>query len=84
MVSGDRVSGERASGDRVFGDRSTDLTVGVLTPASSVRGVEGHTPRHDTPGKARRRSRPEEDDSYEDNPASDASVKPEHQVDDLA
>jgi hypothetical protein len=79
MLSGDRVSGDLASGDL-----STDLIVGVLTPASSVRGVEGHTPRQDTPGKARRRSRPEEDDSYEDNPASDASVKPEHQIDDLA
>ena len=66
------------------GDLSTDMTVGILTPAASVRGVEGHTPRQDSQGKARRRSRPEEDNPDDDNPASDSSEKPQHQIDDIA
>jgi len=65
-------------------DLSADLTLGILTPASSVRPVEGHSPHPDAEGKARRRSRPEEEDDDGENASSEASDTPAHQFDHLA
>ena len=68
------------------GDLSADLTLGVLTPASSVRPVEGHSLRPEDEGKGRRRSRPEEKDAENEGEEAspDAGDSPPHQLDHLA
>ena len=67
------------------GDLSTDLAlnldVGILTPASAV---EGRSANQDTQGKARRRSRPDEENSDDLGSPSDAGDQPAHQLDRLA
>jgi len=65
-------------------DRALNLDVGILTPASAVRAVEGHSASQDSQGKARRRSRPDEENSDELGSSSDASHQPAHQLDHLA
>jgi hypothetical protein len=62
------------------GDLSTDITCGMLVPASSVCGVEGHAPHGAAQRNVRRRVRREEENRDEDN----ASSESEHQLDDLA
>jgi hypothetical protein len=70
------------------GDLSTDLALnlnlGILTPASAVRAVDGHSASQDTQGKARRRSRPDEESSDDLGSPSDADDQPAHQLDHLA
>lgn len=59
---------------------STNLTSGVLAPASSVRAVEGQSARQDTEGNPRRRPRSDREEP-------DLPVEPgeaEHQLDRLA
>ena len=65
-------------------DLSSDLTLGILTPASSIRPVEGHSPHPDAEGNARRRSRPEEKSDEGEDASSDADDTPAHQLDHLA
>ena len=43
-------------------DLSTNLVLGILTPAPADRAVEGHAANQDAQGKARRRRPPEEDE----------------------
>ena len=63
------------------GDLSTDLSLDMLTPASSVRAIGGNPPKQDSEAKARRQT-PEEE-SREDNLA-EPDDHPEHQLDSLA
>jgi len=61
------------------GDFSTDL--GMLLPASSVRGVDGHAVKHDAEGKPRRQRSEPEDKGAEHSESDDS---PLHQIDRLA
>ena len=66
-------------------DLSTDLSVGILSPASSIRAVDGHLPHSDPEGKARRRPRrKEEDRSDEDSAVIDTTDHLPHKLDHLA
>jgi len=68
------------------GYMSTDLTLGVLVPASSVRPADGHSPPQDPQEKARRHSREKEE--TQDDDGGDGSTETlesgAHQLDDLA
>jgi len=66
------------------GELSTDLALGVLTPASSVRSVEGHSPHQDAEGKARRRPRLKQDDPTDAETIDSESDNPNHQLDHMA
>jgi hypothetical protein len=68
------------------GDLSTDLALGILTPAPTVRTLGGQTSDRDLQGNARRRPRPKDENLRDDSrsEASEASDRPKHQVDDLA
>ncbi len=58
----------------------TGLGSEVLTPAASIRGIEGHAPGQDAGGKSRRRLR--EQDS--EKPSTDEAEIPDHQLDRMA
>jgi len=65
------------------GELSNDLSLGILTPAPSIRPVESHSPHPDAEGKARRRSRPEtENPETDDNELTEGDDQ--HQIDRLA
>jgi hypothetical protein len=60
---------------------STNLALDVLTPATSVRAVDGHSPHQDAQGHSRRQSRRDRDET--DVPAEPGELT-EHQLDRLA
>jgi len=64
------------------GDLSTDLSLSLLTPASSVRATGGDSTRHEAEARARRQARDAEKDR-DDNPLENDDG-PEHQLDSLA
>jgi hypothetical protein len=70
------------------GDLSTDLSLGILTLASSVRPLEGQATHPDAEGKDRRRPRrelePEEENGEANSAASDTADPSPHQLDSLA
>ena len=65
------------------GDLSTDLTMGVLAPASSIRAADGHSPQRDADGKGRRRAQAEKENGDTDVSSPEAGA-PAHQLDSLA
>jgi len=65
------------------GDLSSDLTMGLLAPASSVRAVDGHSPQRDADGKRRRRPQSERENDDTDGSSPEAGI-PAHQLDSLA
>jgi hypothetical protein len=61
------------------GDLSSDLSLGILAPATSVRRAEGHPAgTHDRTPRRKPRQQPDSDESPEPVEA------PEHQLDRLA
>ncbi len=65
------------------GELSTDLTMGILAPTSSVRATDGHSTQRDAEGKRRRRPRSESENGDPDDSSPEAGV-PAHQLDSLA
>jgi hypothetical protein len=67
-------------------DLSTNLVLGILTPAPADRAVEKHAANQDAQGNTRRRRRTKEDDEDLDdlNSPSQAGDEPAHQLDHLA
>jgi hypothetical protein len=69
----------------VNSDLSTDLSLGILSPASSVRALDRRSPHSDPEGKARRRPRREEEETGDDDGANLDTADPlPHQLDHLA
>lgn len=62
------------------GDFSTEVSVDVLTPASSVRPAGANSPNQDPQAKSRRQTRDQEASEE----ASESDAKSEHQIDRLA
>jgi hypothetical protein len=63
------------------GDLSTDVSVGLLTPAPSVRPVGSNSPHEEPQPKPRSQARDE--DASEETP-SESDATSEHQLDRLA
>jgi hypothetical protein len=66
------------------GDLSTDLTLGILSPTSSVGPAEERARPRDAESKARRRPRPADPDADSELSSLEAEDKPAHQIDRLA
>jgi len=66
------------------GNLSTDLTIGVLTPASAVRTVEGDSAKQDAKEQARHRSHSEEKNRDDEGLSARVGGEPAHRVDNLA
>ena len=64
-------------------DISTDLTLGVLSPTSAVRGVGGQSPKQDS-GENSRRHSPSAPEADENPELPEASEESQHQLDRLA
>lgn len=67
------------------GNLSTDLALGILAPASAIRGVDGQSGNPNAQGKERRRPslKPGPDESPEEDILNGVGP-PAHQLDDLA
>jgi hypothetical protein len=73
------------------GDLSTDLNLGMLTPATSVRPSNGQSDRQDAESKTRRQTHPRQTHPEEENSEpqekeeeNESDDKPAHQLDRMA